>query len=249
MSASASVSVDHVLEALREVLDPELDQSIVELGFIERVQVAGDEVAIELRLPTYWCAPNFSWLMAEDARRAALKLPGVARVTVRLLDHHASEEISTGVSAGQSFQEAFPEDATPEGLEGLRRLFRRKAFFARQERLLSTLPRERLAGLRLGDLPNSPEARAYLAVRAELGLDCSPEALVVTDAQGREVEDAEAHLQRIRLMRVSMEANTVLCRGLLAARYDLSETELQPRGAQPMVATASCGECQREQHV
>lgn len=218
MGVSVAVSAHQVLEALRGVLDPELDRSIVELGFVAGVEVTGSTVSVALRLPTYWCAPNFAWLMAEDARQAVLALPGVARVDVTLPDHHAGEEISAGVSAGRSFQEAFPEEAT-EGLEVLRRLFRRKAFFARQERLLRTLPRQRLVGLRLGELPDTPEARAYLAVRAELGLDCSPEAPAVTGPDGREVQDLDAYLRWIRLLRVSLEANTALCRSLLQTRY------------------------------
>ena len=219
MSGAAVVSEREVLEALRGVLDPELDASVVELGFVAGVAVHGPEVRVELRLPTFWCAPNFSWLMAEDARQAVLGLPGVERAEVALPDHHVGEEISAAVSAGRPFEEAFAGEVT-EGLEGLRRLFRRKAFFKRQEQLLRTLPRARLTkGLRLGDLPDSPETGAYLAIRAELGLDCSPDSPVLTDPRGREVEDPETHLRQIRLMRVSMEANTALCRGLLEARY------------------------------
>ena len=219
MSLSVAVSEREVLGALHGVLDPELDESIVELGFVAGVAVSGADVRVELRLPTYWCAPNFSWLMADDARRALLALPGIERATVVLLDHHAGEEISAGVSAGRPFEAAFAGEAT-EDLEDLRRLFRRKAFSQRQERLLSALPTGHLRkGPTLGELPDTPEARAYLAIRAELGLDGSPGASAVTDPSGREVEDLEAHRQRIRLLRVSMEANTVLCRGLLETRY------------------------------
>lgn len=218
MSPGACVSERQVLDALRAVLDPELDRSIVDLGFVAGVSAAGSAVRVELRLPTYWCAPNFSWLMAEDARRAVLGLPGVEQVSIVLLDHHASPEISAGVSAGRSFEQTFPDDAT-EGLDALRRVFRRKAFFARQEQALSMVPRDRLARLRLADLPDTAEARAYLAIRAELGLDCAPAAPAVTDPDGREVRDLDAYLRWIRLMRVSLEANTALCRGLLETRY------------------------------
>ena len=87
------------------------------------------------------------------------------------------------------------------------------------------MPRTQLSeNLRLGDLPDSPEARAYLAIRTELGLDCSPEAPALTDPRGRAVTDLETHLRQIRLLRVSLDANTAMCRGLLAARY--------PEGAQ-----------------
>lgn len=227
MSASVGITTEQVIEALRGVLDPELDESIVTLGFVAEVGLAGGEVSIALRLPTFWCAPNFSWLMAEDARDAVQRLPGVERVRVELRDHHAGDQITQGVSRGRSFVEAFSDEAT-DTLEALRRRFRRKAFFARQDRLFGVLPRERLAALTLGDLPDCPEARAYLAIRAELGLDCSASAPVLTDPTGRPVGDPEAYLRQVRLMRVSMEANTALCRGLLEARYRPGASPAQP---------------------
>ncbi|TCO59593.1 iron-sulfur cluster assembly protein [Actinocrispum wychmicini] len=219
MSLPATLSEREVLTAVRGVLDPELDESIVDLGFLTRVDVHGDEVRLELRLPTYWCAPNFSWLMAEDLRQAALGVPGVRQATVHLLDHHAGNEISAGVNSGRSFAETFGEDATAETLGPLRQLFRRKAFLARQVRLLATLPRERLDGLRIGDLPDTAHAQAYLAVRAELGLDCTPAAPVITDAAGREATDIDAHIRAARLVRVSTDGNTALCRGVFQTRY------------------------------
>jgi metal-sulfur cluster biosynthetic enzyme len=217
-----------VLAALGGVLDPELDQSIVELGFVRDVSISpGGDVRVELRLPTYWCAPNFSWLMAEDAREALRADPRVRTVEVVLVDHHAADEVSAGVSSGRAFDEVF--GAGPDGQLGdLRGLFRRKAFLARQERALRGLaPRdEELPALRVADLPENAEARAYLAARAELGLDCSPGAPALTDAAGRAVgaDRAAEHMRRARLMRVSIEGNAAFCRGLLATRYGEEST-------------------------
>jgi metal-sulfur cluster biosynthetic enzyme len=216
-----------VLAALRRVIDPELDEPIVDLGFVRRIEISpargGSRVLVELRLPTYWCAPNFSWLMAEDVRAALLGRPGIGAVEVRLTDHHAAEEISSGVSAGRSFAETFASEAGG-GLVNLRELFRRKAFLVRQERLAASLTSADqspawLARLTIGALPDTEEVRAYLALRSELGLDCSPGAPVLTDPAGRPVEDVGSHLRRARLMRVTMESNGAFCRGLLATRY------------------------------
>lgn len=219
MSLSSTLSEGEVLTAVRGVLDPELDESIVDLGFLTRVEVLGDEIRLELRLPTYWCAPNFSWLMAQDVREAALGVPGVRQATVHLLDHHVGHEISAGVNSGRSFAETFGDEAAGQTLGPLRQIFRRKAFLARQVLLLETLPRERLDGLRIDDLPDTAEAQAYLAVRAELGLDCSPAAPVITDAAGREATDVNAHIRAARLVRVSTDGNTVFCRGVFQTRY------------------------------
>jgi metal-sulfur cluster biosynthetic enzyme len=216
---SGELDESAVLAAIGGVLDPELDQSIVELGFVRRIRVASGEVRIELRLPTYWCAPNFSWLMAEDVRDALLADPRVTRAEVVLVDHHAAGEISAGVSSGRAFADVFGE--APDGqLVDLRDLFRRKALLARQERALRPLGGDP-SGLRIGDLPETEEVRSYLEAREELGLDCSPEAPALTDAAGRPVHGARVaeHLRRARLMGVSIEGNAAFCRGLLATRY------------------------------
>ena len=51
---------------LDEVPDPELDEPITAMGFVELVTLGeGDRVEVDFRLPTYWCSPNFAFLMAE----------------------------------------------------------------------------------------------------------------------------------------------------------------------------------------
>jgi metal-sulfur cluster biosynthetic enzyme len=229
---SGPVCEEDVLDALGGVVDPELDEPLVELGFVRRVEVedlpSGARVRVELRLPTYWCAPNFSWLMAADVREALLSHPAIAEAEVVLADHHASREISGGVTAGRSFGEVFGSEA-PGELAELKHLFRRKAFLVRQEQLVRSLEQAAtsaagrappLGALTIADLPDSQPARAYIAARAELGLDCSPRARVMSDAGGRPVRDLETHLRLARLMRVTMEGNGAMCRGLLATRYE-----------------------------
>ena len=60
---------------LAPVTDPELDESVTELGFVTAVTL--DEkgvVQVSFRLPTYWCAANFAFLMADDMARAVRAL-------------------------------------------------------------------------------------------------------------------------------------------------------------------------------
>lgn len=139
-----------------EVIDPELDRPLDALGFVDQVVVHGAEVEVRLRLPTYWCAPNFAYMMVADLRDRVSQVAGVERVTVRLEDHFAGEEISAGVSQRRAFSEVFPGDAEGE-LDELRRTFAVKAFLVRQEQMLRSLLRahisaERLTALTLADL-------------------------------------------------------------------------------------------------
>ena len=66
-----------LLAGLERVLDPELDESVLSLGFVESVTSDTEgNVTVCLRLPTYWCAANFSYLMASDVRRELNGLQG-----------------------------------------------------------------------------------------------------------------------------------------------------------------------------
>ncbi|MGH3395980.1 MAG: iron-sulfur cluster assembly protein, partial [Streptosporangiaceae bacterium] len=49
-----------LLAALQTVRDPELDEPITALGFVAGCDItAGGDALVRLRLPTYFCAPNF----------------------------------------------------------------------------------------------------------------------------------------------------------------------------------------------
>lgn len=228
-------SEQEVLGALSGVRDPELDEPITELRFISEVKVGEEEVDVRLRLPTPFCAPNFAYLMASDAREALLSVPGVQRANVSLDDHHASEEINAGMAGGGGFDETFRSFEQTEGeqsLEELRAIFRRKAFVSRQERLCRVLlsegytPKE-LAGMTLGEVPASEARDKHIERRAELGLDASEDAPLVVDPEGREIpeEAVVQHLRSARMTRISIEGNAGMCRAVLASRYGIPDAE------------------------
>jgi metal-sulfur cluster biosynthetic enzyme len=219
-----------VLAALATVRDPELDEPVTDLGFVASAAVAGGEAEVHLRLPTYFCAPNFAFLMVADAYDAVAAVPGVTRAVVVLDDHFASAEINAGVAARAGFAASFGALAAGE-LDQLRADFLRKAVLAGTDRVCRPLlaagrsPAE-LAGLRLGAVPPSPELDRLRARRAELGLPAGDDApLLVDPASGAAVGEAALplHLRRARLTRTSLEANGGVCRGMLAARYALEE--------------------------
>ena len=219
-----------VLDALSCVRDPELDEPLTNLGFVFAPRDEDDAVGVRLRLPTYFCAPNFAYLMVADAREAILSVPGVKEASVILDDHYASEEINGGVGEERGFDGAFPGETEGPDLEELRAIFRRKSFVSRQEQLCRTLLAEghtpiELAGMKLREVPSSEALGKYLERRWELGLDVSAEAPLIVDPEGRRVpeEAVVEHLRFARTVRVSIEGNAGLCRGLLATRYGLGE--------------------------
>ena len=215
-----------ILDALSGVRDPELDEPVTDLGFVSNLEVDGDAVSVRLRLPTYFCAPNFAYLMVADAKAAILSVPGVRQAQVVLDDHYASGEINGGVNEERGFEGAFPSETEGPDLEGLRETFRRKSFVSRQEQLCRVLLAEghsplELAAMRLGDMPPSGDLDTYLERRRELGLEVTESAPLVVDPDGNRVpeEAVVQHLRFAKTVRVSIEGNAGLCRGLLGTRY------------------------------
>ena len=220
-----------VWAALDTVRDPELDESITSLEFVTSCTVSDDPdgpgavATVRLRLPTFFCAPNFSWLMVADAHDAVSAVPGVTRVDIALEDHFVAEAINAGVAARAGFVAAFPGEAVEE-LADLRATFVSKAALAGQEQVARPLVNagatpEDLAELRLGQVPPSTDLDRLRARRAEVGLPHDDDAPLLLHPEGGPVTAAQVplHLRRARLTGVSIEANGGMCRDLLAQRY------------------------------
>jgi hypothetical protein len=209
------------------VRDPELDRPITSLGFVTscRVSAAGD-AQVRLRLPTYFCAPNFAFLMVADAYDAVAAVPGVRHAEIVLEDHFAAAAINGGVAARAGFVAAFDGEAVSE-LDGLRAGFLRKAVLAGTDQvcrplLAAGIPPARLAGMTLGELPSSRAAGRLRQRRAELGLPAGDDApLLIDPVTGARIgeEAMPLHLRRARVTRVSIDANAGVCRGMLQHRY------------------------------
>ena len=218
---------EEVLAALDAVRDPELDEPVTSLGFVASCTVSADGVAsVRLRLPTYFCAPNFAYLMVADAFDAVSAVEGVREADVVLVDHFASDTINAGVAARSGFVRSFEGEAVDE-LDGLRADFVRKAVLAGTDRvcrplLAAGVTTDELAALTLGQVPATPDRERLRSRRAELGLPSGDDAPLLVDATTGEAVGAEVlpmHLARTRLTRVSVAANSGVCRGLLRERY------------------------------
>jgi metal-sulfur cluster biosynthetic enzyme len=219
-----------VLAALDAVRDPELDEPITTLGFVSSCTVSADgDAQIRLRLPTYFCAPNFAFLMVADAYDAVSALPGVRTTEVVLDDHFASDAINGGVAARAGFARSFDGEAVGE-LHELRADFLRKAVLAGTDLVCRPLAAagvepQALAALTLGQAPPSPALERLRQRRSELGLSAGDDAPLLIDPATGAPLPADAvplHLRRAQTTRVSIEANAGICRGMLRHRYGTS---------------------------
>jgi metal-sulfur cluster biosynthetic enzyme len=227
---AAPERVMSLLAALGAVRDPELDESITSLGFVTACTLSPDRKAeVRLRLPTYFCAPNFAYLMVADAYDAVLAVPGVRSARVVLEGHFAADAINGGVAAQAGFAQSFDGEAIGE-LHDLRATFLAKAVLAGTDQVCRALlahglePAD-LRTLTLGELPASVALERLRQRRADLGLPADDSApLLIDPATGAPVgaEGVPLHLRRARVTRISMEANASICRGMLHRRYETS---------------------------
>ena len=229
MTAPAFVaSQERLLAALETVRDPELDEPITSLGFVASCTVSADgDAEVRLRLPTYFCAPNFAYLMVADAYDAVSVLPGVRRASVVLEDHFASDAINDGVAAQAGFVQSFDGEAVSE-LHGLRADFLRKAVMAGTDQVCRPLlaagkDQAALLAMTLGEVPPSRALDRLRTRRSDLGLPAGDDApLLIDPVTGAPVTETALplHLRKARVTRASIEANSGICRGMLRHRYN-----------------------------
>src|ERR1700685_988122 len=127
MTATVTADATTRRAVLETVRDPELDEPITSLGFVAACTVSADGGAqVRLRLPTYFCAPNFASLMVAAARDAVSALDGIGSAEIVLEDHFAADSINSGVAARAGFARSFDGEAVGE-LHELRAGFLRNA--------------------------------------------------------------------------------------------------------------------------
>jgi len=77
-----TISPEQVTEALREVFDPELGMSVVDLGLIYDVRIDGGRIGITMTLTAEGCPLHDA--MSEWVRQAVGTIPGVEEVAVAI---------------------------------------------------------------------------------------------------------------------------------------------------------------------
>jgi metal-sulfur cluster biosynthetic enzyme len=230
---------EEVWSALNAVTDPEIDESVVSLEFVTEVTIdSSNRVKIDFRLPTYWCAPNFAFLMASDMRDAVTVLEWVKDVSVRLFDHFSADLINRSVALRQDFRDAFPGE-TDDDLSAIRQKFLGQAFERRQELLLQYLTARgygpdwiaraslsELIGLEL-DQEGIALRNLYLFILRRMEPDAGEEALafITQDGMPLNSQELKSYLRKIAATRRNAEFNGFICRSLLSERVKRTQSE------------------------
>ncbi len=250
--------LNQVWARLDLVMDPELDEPVTDMGFIEAVSINWPQaqnsstVHISFRLPTYWCSPNFAFLMAADIKRQVEILPWVGQAVVTLQDHMAADEMNAAINSGASFGTVFEGLHPGENLEALREKFDIKAFQRRQEVVIKALiamgflpaeitamPRGLLDAIALDDPENARQKARYLAILSDKQLALTAADPAFPTWQGTPIADYPLYMGLLRSVRINMEFSGSLCRGLKQSRYQQADLS----GPVPVLVTHDSHAC------
>ena len=83
MTMKHFISEAQVLEALKQIVDPELGVNLVDLGLVYGVAIEGADVRVKMTLTTPGCPMHDS--LVKGAERAVARIPEIASVHVELV--------------------------------------------------------------------------------------------------------------------------------------------------------------------
>ena len=76
------ITKDQILDALRPIVDPDFNKSIVDLGFVKNIRIDGTQVAFDIELTTPACPVKAEF--ERSARELVEALDGVAEAVVSM---------------------------------------------------------------------------------------------------------------------------------------------------------------------
>lgn len=98
MIALPAITEETVLQELRKIKDPEYKTPLVEMGYIDKVTITGDNVKVEFHLNSPYASGMYAMMVGRDMRRLVAKIQGVKDVTVLISDHVKAEMINREVN-------------------------------------------------------------------------------------------------------------------------------------------------------
>jgi ATP-binding protein involved in chromosome partitioning len=116
------VSKEEVIAALKDVMDPEIHISIVNLQMIKRVDVQGEKVKVLVALTVGGCP--LSKTISDDVQKAVMKVRGVKTVDVEttVMTKQELEELRAQIKSRMATQPAQPQNGSmPPGINRLER--------------------------------------------------------------------------------------------------------------------------------
>jgi len=87
-----------IFDELSKIVDPEIGVSISELELVDKVDISGGNVDIDLHLTSPFCPAIFGFKIAQDIRDNVYKIQGVTESKVNVSNHFMADAINKQVN-------------------------------------------------------------------------------------------------------------------------------------------------------
>lgn len=87
-----------IFDELTKIVDPEIGVSIMELELIDKVDISGGKVNVDLHLTSPFCPAVFGFKIAQDVRDNIYKLSSISDVKVNVSNHFMADAINKQVN-------------------------------------------------------------------------------------------------------------------------------------------------------
>jgi len=94
----ATLTKEQIIDRLRDVTDPEIGLSVVDMELIDDVEIKDGQVTLTFHLTSPFCPPVFATMIGRDIKGKLAELPGVEGVTLKLVNHVQAELINKEIN-------------------------------------------------------------------------------------------------------------------------------------------------------
>jgi metal-sulfur cluster biosynthetic enzyme len=83
-----------IYDELKEVTDPEIGASIIDMGLVDEISVKGDEARVTYHLTMPMCPPQMALLIGSSIKKKLFKIGGFSKMDVQVSDHYFKDQIN-----------------------------------------------------------------------------------------------------------------------------------------------------------
>jgi len=85
---------EELREKLKDVVDPEIGVSIMDMHLVDEIKIEGDVAYITYHLTAPFCPPVFALHIGKNIKKVAKSIKGIKNAEVKLEGHVQAEDIN-----------------------------------------------------------------------------------------------------------------------------------------------------------
>jgi len=94
-----------IYNELKDVADPELGASIIDMGLVDEISVEGNEARITYHLTVPMCPPVMALYIGNEIKKKLLRVEGIEKAVVRVNNHYFEKQINEMLAQEMKFED------------------------------------------------------------------------------------------------------------------------------------------------